>query len=338
MFLSILIPHYNEPKEVVKPLLDSIEIQKNIDFNDIEVIICDDGPDAIELDREWLNSYSYVIKYYREEKGGVSKMRNLAFEHSCGEYVTWCDCDDMYASPIAFWFINQETKTPMQVMVNNVPTVVYGFDALYSAFLEEGRNPETKEPYVITRTDGFQFVHSKFFKADFIRRNDILFFEDCTIHEDHILNGKTQAMTQNIKWNPTPIYMWCWNDNSVCRRDPDYLLKTYVDMLKSSDHLVDWYKGKSKFDNARQTVVQMVYDAFYSFNCPRWKNINTKEYRDMTEKRFSDFYHKHKLLWDEAPDQLKMAISNGIRQRMVNEGMEMETETLKQFLERIENL
>ena len=48
-FLSILVPYYNEGEEVIKPLLDSIAIQQNIDMNEIEVVICDDGPDAVLL-------------------------------------------------------------------------------------------------------------------------------------------------------------------------------------------------------------------------------------------------------------------------------------------------
>ena len=54
--LSILIPHYTEPTEVIKPLLDSIAIQRNVDMNDIEAVICDDGPDAFLLPQEFLDS------------------------------------------------------------------------------------------------------------------------------------------------------------------------------------------------------------------------------------------------------------------------------------------
>src|SRR5574344_1409503 len=106
-FFSILVPHYNEPVEVIKPLLDSIAIQQNIDMNEIEVVICDDGPDAVLLPDEFLNSYPYDIQYHREPKGGVSQMRNKAFEYSPGEYVAWCDCDDKYYHCLAFWFIKR---------------------------------------------------------------------------------------------------------------------------------------------------------------------------------------------------------------------------------------
>ena len=123
-FFSILVPHYNEPVEVIKPLLDSIAIQQNIDMNEIEVVICDDGPDAVLLPDEFLKSYPYDIQYHREPKGGVSQMRNKAFEYSTGEYVMFCDSDDMLYHCLALWFIKRETTTPMQVMVNGVQQTV----------------------------------------------------------------------------------------------------------------------------------------------------------------------------------------------------------------------
>lgn len=337
-FFSILVPHYNEDESVIKPLLDSIQIQQNIDLNDIEVVICDDGDDAKELSQEFLSKYTFPIQYHREPKGGVSQMRNKAFEYSTGEYVAWCDCDDQFYHCLAFWFIKRETTTPMQVPVNGVPTEVKGFDALYSVFLEEGRHPQTGEVYFIDRSDGFQFIHGKIFKSEFLKRNDIHFFPECTIHEDNVMNLQVQACTQNIKWCPTPFYLWKWRDNSICRRDPLYIKKTYPDLIKSSDYSIQWLVGKSKFDKARECIVSITYDAYYTFCHPSWKTIETQEYRDRAEKCFSDYFKKYEYLWNEAPDQLKMQVSQGIRQRTVQEGMQMETETLSQFIERVKEL
>ena len=337
-FFSILVPYYNEGEEVIKNLLDSIAIQQNIDMKEIEVVICKDGPDGPELSQEFLDKYPFDIQYHREPKGGVSQMRNKALEYSKGDYVMWCDCDDQFYHCLALWFILKQTTTPMQVPINGVPTTVNGFDALYSVFLEEGINPETGETYFIDRKDGFQFVHGKIFKRDFIVNNNIHFFPECVIHEDNVLNAEVQACTQNIKWCPVPFYLWKWRDNSVCRRDPLYIKKTYPDLIKSSDCLIEWLVNKSKFDKARECIVCITLDSYYTFCHPSWKEINTKEYRDKAEKCFADYFKKWEYLWNECPDQVKMQISSGIRQREVIQGMEMETETLEQYLNRMKNL
>lgn len=337
-WLSILVPHYNEGEEVIRPLLDSIQVQQNTNLDEIEVIICDDGDDALELSPEFLSHYTYDIQYHREPKGGVSQMRNKALEYSQGDYVMWCDCDDMFSLVLALWFIRKETTTPMQVPINGIPTTVNGFDVMKSVFLEEGRNPETGETYFIDR-DGFQFVHGSVYKRKFIEENGIHFFPDCYIHEDHVLFAEAKACTVNIKWCPSPWYLWKWRDESVCRRSPTYIKETYTDLIKSTDHLVDWFKEKSKFDDARQSVCTIVYDCYYNVMChPSWEEIGTKEYREKAEKRFAEFYRKHKQLWLDTPDQVKMGISSGIRQRVVQQGMLQEKITLDDFLNKMENL
>lgn len=336
--LSILVPYYNEGEEVIKPLLDSIAVQQNINFDDIEVIICKDGTDGVELTEEFLCQYPYDIEYHSEPKGGVSRMRNLAFSYSSGEYVMWCDADDQFYHVLAIWLIFRETKTPMQVMVDGMQTTVNGFDALYAVFMEESRNPETGETIFLDRKDGFQFIHSKIFRREFLIKNDIHFFDECTIHEDNVLNAEVQACTKYIKWCPQPFYLWKWRDNSVCRRDPLYLKKTYPDLIKSSDCLLTWFTEKGKLEKARESVVAITLDCYYTMCHPSWKEISTKEYRDGAEKCFSNYFKKWKHYWDEAPEQQKMQISAGIRQREVSMGMAMETETLDGFLDRMVNL
>ena len=55
MKLQILVPQYNESDKEIKPLLDSIAIQQNVDFKEVGVIICNDGSDTL-LSREFLES------------------------------------------------------------------------------------------------------------------------------------------------------------------------------------------------------------------------------------------------------------------------------------------
>ena len=82
--LSICVPQYKETEEVIKPLLDSIAIQQNIDFKDIEVVIANDGSDT-KLSEDFLGKYPYEIKYIQGEHKGVRATRNLAFDNATGE-------------------------------------------------------------------------------------------------------------------------------------------------------------------------------------------------------------------------------------------------------------
>ena len=71
MKFQILVPQYNETDEVVKPLLDSIDIQQNVPMDEIGVVICNDGSDVF-MTEAFLNYYPFKVEYYREPHRGVS--------------------------------------------------------------------------------------------------------------------------------------------------------------------------------------------------------------------------------------------------------------------------
>ena len=66
MLLQLIITHYKDDQKYVKRLLDSIKLQQDIDFNDIGVMIINDGNEVI-LDSSLFSEYDFNIEYYIEE-------------------------------------------------------------------------------------------------------------------------------------------------------------------------------------------------------------------------------------------------------------------------------
>lgn len=64
MKLSIIIPHYKESLNQLRALLSSIDIQLDVDFKSIEVIVVNDGPEAIALNDEFIGSFSNIRPIY----------------------------------------------------------------------------------------------------------------------------------------------------------------------------------------------------------------------------------------------------------------------------------
>lgn len=323
MKLQILIPQYDETDEVVKPLLDSLAIQQTVDFNDLGVIICNDGSETF-LSEELLNSYPFKVEYHKEPHRGVSATRNACLDYSDADYVMFCDADDMFMHACGLYIIFQEMKQ--------------GFDSLVSCFTEETRHPETKEPVYTNHEMDSTFVHGKVHRRQYLLDKGIRFNPKLTIHEDSYFNILAQNLSQNVKYSPMPFYLWKWRDNSVCRHDPKYILKTYNNMLDSNDALIDTLREKGAPDKAAFYVAVMLLDAYYTMNKPEWINQENREYRDATERRFADYYKKHKKTWESIPTGDKMQISQGIRGRSVMEGMQMESLTIDEWLSHIEEV
>ena len=203
MKLQILVPQYKEDESIIKPLLDSIEVQQNIDLqNDIGVIIVNDGTDT-HLSQDFLNRYSFPIEYHLNEHKGVSVTRNACLDYATADYVMFCDADDMFYNACGMYIIFREIENG-------------GFDSLVSAFIEESREYGTKIPMYINHDMDTTFVHGKVHRRQFLIDNNIQFAEHI-MFEDNDYAIVAFAYAQRVKHMALCAYHYRNNPNSITR-------------------------------------------------------------------------------------------------------------------------
>ena len=168
MKLQILIPQYKETDDIIKPLLDSIALQQRVNFEDIGVIICNDGTN-VYLSEELRNSYPFEVQYYKEPHRGVSATRNACLDYAIADYVMFCDADDMFYNMCGLWIIFREMTT-------------------------------TKEVIYINHDMDSTFVHGKVHRRQYLLDNGIRFNDKLTIHEDSYFNILCQSLSTNVKY------------------------------------------------------------------------------------------------------------------------------------------
>lgn len=321
MKFQILVPQYKETDEIVKPLLDSIAIQQNVDFSDVGVIICNDGTD-VRLSSDMLDSYPFKIEYYFEPHRGVSGTRNACLDHSTADYVMFCDADDMFFNACGLYIIFRE--------INNG-----GFDSLVSCFIEESHLPGSKEVIYVNHDMDSTFVHGKIHRRKYLLDKNIRWNEELTIHEDSYFNCLCQKLSENVKYCQSPFYLWKWRDDSVCRHDPKYILKTFNNMLDSNTALVKQFLLREQLENAQFYATAMIYDSYFTLNKDEWINQENQEYRKNVEKRFKEYYLSFKKLFETIPEQIKQQIIMSIKNRMYSEGLFMEHITFDDWIKQI---
>lgn len=326
MKLQILIPRYGETEDDLFPLLQSINLQQNVDIaNDVGVIICNDGEQQSNLTEEFINSFKFKIKLIDIPHKGVSAARNACLDAATADYVMFCDADDMFCNMCGLYIIFKEMQGE-------------GFNAFSSIFMEETKDPRSGDHVYINREMDTTFVHGKVYRRTYLIYNKIRFNDSLTIHEDSYFNCLAQRMSGGVKYCPMPFYLWRWRDNSVCRHDPKYILKTYNNMLDSNTALVKEFVRRNRETDAQYYATAMVYDAYYMMNKDEWLNQENQQYRKSTESRFKRYYEEFKYLVDSIRPELKNQIIVGMKNRFFKEGMYLESITFDDWIRHILSL
>lgn len=306
--LSICVPHYTEESSVVKPLLDSIALQQGVDLSRIEVVIANDGGPEVET-----IDYDYRIKQVWQENQGLSAARNFAYDNSVGEYVMFCDCDDMFLNMLGIFYIFKEIDK--------------GFDMLISSFVEEAALPTGRLGFVVHEYDEV-FVHGKVYRRGFLDDNDLRFDPELTIHEDHYFNFLCKDIAGKGRFCPTPFYLWKYRADSTVRADDKFLLRTYDHLLKSNRHLVDELLRRGMDDKAARTYLDMVFEAYHTFNT--WKGDD-----DLKAEKypcFVEYFEAHRDIWDGCPKDIRKDYQEACYKRMFGDGKPKLQEKLEAWL------
>lgn len=90
-YVSIIVPVYNSEKT----LKESIDTVLNQTYQNLEVIIIDDGStDKTAAIADCIQEKDNRVKVYHIENAGVSNARNIGLQCCSGQYVVFMDADD----------------------------------------------------------------------------------------------------------------------------------------------------------------------------------------------------------------------------------------------------
>lgn len=92
--VSIVIPVYNG-SNYLREAIDSALAQT---YDNIEILVINDGSDDNGATEAIAKSYGDKIRYYSKENGGVATALNMGIENMRGEYFSWLSHDDVYLS------------------------------------------------------------------------------------------------------------------------------------------------------------------------------------------------------------------------------------------------
>lgn len=324
MTLDIIVPHYKEPWEVCKYLFDSISLQRGICFDNIRVIVVNDG-DCLLRDY-FTEIYPYKIEYIVKEHGGVSAARNYGFDHSDADYVMFCDIDDGFLNNYGLHLVFSAMQE--------------GYDYIYSNFVEETFTADHTMT-IIRHDNDFTFMHGKVYKRSFLAEHNIRFDPTMTIHEDGYFNTVALVTAQRegkLKCIETPFYLWRWNDNSTVRKDrEDFVLRTYENVMETRIGACQQLRERGYEEDFKTAVCMTVLNSYYDFQKPSYHTDKNKGHLAKAEKAFKRFWIKFSKVFLDCTNQQIAEVAQAARANACKNGMLMERQDLRSWLKHIGN-
>lgn len=324
MKLSILIPQFMENEEIIHNLLDSINLQQYVDFKDIEVLIANDGTN-VKLSKLFLSRYSYSIKYLKQGHSGISATRNFLLENSTGDYVMFCDADDMFLDSLALSYIIGK--------INN------GFDMLVGSFYESVISDNGNKITFLTHVNDMNFIHNKVFNKRMLIENNIKFDETIEVNEDGQFVGLAMVCSEKTEIGNVINYLWKYRENSTARLDPNFGIKNYGIIIKNADIIITKALNLGKTEKIKEYVNNLLYQAYCILykRKKEWLNDAFLDVRNNILNKVRVFYNKYKNYAEEASEEVEKSLHNKASSYHKLYDFE-DTISYKEFLEKIKEI
>ena len=276
MKLSIIIPHHLETEEQIHPLLNSIDSQVGIDFNDIEVILCCDS-ETSPLDEcdfsEYKNISDKILKLKSPYKQNPGMSRQLGVNNAKGDYIFFCDADDCLYHVVVLRELLENIK--------NTKADVYRFN-----FIEEiGSFFDDRLEYQM-KSANWIWVFAKAYRRQWLKDNNICFNENIRWHEDTYFNLLCQYCNPKTVDINDVAYLWRFSKTSVTRvNNHEYTFNTideYLDAVSRAFEKITneyrqncaqnilnvintYYKTLMHPSNRTQPKYELIEECFYKF-------------------------------------------------------------------------
>ena len=193
--LSIIIPHYNTPKLLMKLLDNLVKQQKK--YPQTEIIVVDDGS---TFGVGWLDRYR-TVRVMRQRNMGVSSARNRGLRFATGDYIAFIDADDNVEGNYLERIYSEIDKGGWDYMV-----IRFRFHSRNENYIGKFRSEQLKN----------YAVWGYIYRRDCIGNEK--FNTNMNIAEDvewlrRVLKGKKEYVLDEVLYH----YNWGINPNSLCK-------------------------------------------------------------------------------------------------------------------------
>lgn len=252
MFLSIIIPHYNLPCELLERCIASI-VQQGIASDEYEIIVVDDASQEPPL---WVEkSFPGIdIRLITAKHGGPGAARNRGIEEAKGIYIHFIDADDMLIPGSCY-------KQCIDKLHREMPQIL----RFKYRVVKPGMTPQIEKSQPITfsnTTSGAAYMRdfnlsgsswTYFFQRKLAVSKEIRFPENI-FHEDEEFNTILHYHATTLIHSNAVLYRYCIREGSTtANSSAQFETKRIDDMLRVIERIGHFRNAYSRISNPTQT-------------------------------------------------------------------------------------
>ena len=253
MLLSIIIPHYNLPGELLERCIASIA-RLGMATDDYEIIIVDDASQTPPMGIE--ETFPDIdIRLIIAPHGGPGAARNRGIDEARGTYIEFVDADDMLVT-------GNDYMQCLDKLRNEKPQILR-FN--YSVITPNDRSKKEKTAG-LTFSDtisGAEYMLrfnlsgspcNYFFRRSLAMEKGVRFPEN-TYHEDEEFNTILHYHADTLIYSNAVLYRYCIREGSItANNSPEFETKRIDDMLHIIERLGHFHNTYSRESSTMQAM------------------------------------------------------------------------------------
>lgn len=232
--VSAVVPAFNNGTHIAATL-KSIIAQ---DYENLEIICVNDAStdDTLKNAEEVLKNSARPFKIINHEKNsGEGASRNTGINSSSGEYICFCDGDDMMKENYVSTLVNLIRKYDCDISFGGI--IDYFEDGRPEKFFPvniNSENPITGGEALELRINNLIAPHvcSMLFRKNFLDEINLRFSENCVAFADIEFQWKALCRAEKVSFTPECLYIYVHSPEMGSVRDNDTAekkLRRYVD-------------------------------------------------------------------------------------------------------------
>ncbi len=270
--ISIIVPVYNSAQSLehtVRAILDG-------SYKNIELILIDDGSTdgSADIIKE-LAVRDERIVVGTKENGGPSSARNAGLKLATGEYIAFCDADDIPSADMYARLYSRLCESGADAVLCDIYSerngTPLGFPWVGDVCLRESQVVELIAAMIGNENDGCESapvwgsVCRGLYRADVIKDNGILFPTDIHFAEDLVFSLRYLKRTRCAAIINEALYTYRDTQGSIMNSYFSYKPNMPTERLTLVDYLLKEIEGLDEYELLRQRL--QVTERCYYHEC-----------------------------------------------------------------------